>query len=921
MNSPTTPTNPFERFLIEDVEQAIHIRFEQQVARYPNRIAIRTRDQELTYEQLNEFSNRIARTLTERLGNSAEPVALLFHQGINAIAATLGILKAGKFYVPLDPSHPPRTITKMLESSKATLIVSDGPNFALAKTLAGKNTRVIDVEQIDQTLPLDNLEFPVSADALAYIYFTSGSTGTPKGVMDNHRNVLHNVRRYTNSLHIAQNDRLSLLQSCVFSGTVSSLFGALSNGASVVAIDLPKETSASLAKLLHHRKVSIYHSVPTIFRSFLQNDGLRFPHIRIVRLEGDQASGMDVKLFKQHFGQDCILVNGLGATETGLVSQYFVNQDSPIPAAALPIGFPVQDMDIQLLNEAGETVPSGTVAEIAIRSKHLAVGYWEMPDLTKQAFVTDVQDSEFRTYHTGDLGRKSEDGCIEYMGRKDSRVKVRGQMVDVAEVESALLELDSVHEAVVSTIDNESSGKRLVAFLVPSNSDLPAVSQLRQYMGKLLPDYMVPSKYVTLEAMPLTGNGKIDRRALSIIPATRPELDVPFLPPKTTTQSRIQKIWEELLEITPIGIKDDFVELGGDSLLAISMIDQVDREFGIEIPISVLASKASVESLAEVILNKEINYLIPFTDVQQDARNPPFYYLHGNYLDGGWNCRQFAPFLRQDTPIFAMPPSGSDGQPVLESYQKMASYHLEKLQAFHKGGPYLLGGHCNGGLVALEMARQLKKQGENVGPLVLIAASASNLRFKRMLKQLKRIDGITSSNPGLWFLAFLLFRKGIILSDKRSGMEWIRHLLFILPKVPGNLASHWRTTIHEQKIPVESQEGVGMVRDPEKARQALTAIYQRIDKLYLPEPYDGPMTILWPEGEPESAAEAEKYWREVSNDIQFRVIPGDHVTCRSTYAEIYARELQACLDVHNDKVNPHIAETTEASQPAISPKL
>ncbi|MCB1120209.1 MAG: AMP-binding protein [Verrucomicrobiae bacterium] len=877
---------------MEATEQSIHDRFEHQVALYPNRVAIRTRKNALTYRQLNEFSNRIANQLLDRLKDSAEPVAILFPQGIHAVASILGILKAGKCYVPLDPSQSKQHVLTMLEGSEATLVVTDHRNRELAEVLG---TQVLNIECIDDASPEDNPGIAVRPDDLAYIYFTSGSTGVPKGVMDNHRNVLHNVMRYTNTLKISPQDCLSLIQACVFSGTVSSMFGALCNGASVLAIDLPLETSASLAEFLIEENVTIYHSVPAIFRSFLQGD-LTFPGVRTVRLEGDQASGRDVRLFKKHFREDCVLVNGLGSTETGLVSQYFVNQKASTPQGGLPIGFPVSDMEIQLLDEAGEAVAENTIGEIAVRSKYLAVGYWRQSEKSSQSFVKDFKDPDYRIYFTGDLGRRREDGCLEYLGRKDSRTKVRGQVVDVTEVESALLELDAIEEAVVRTIE-DAAGTRLVAFLVAENLAIPPVPQLRNHLSKLLPDHMIPAKFVSLENMPLTESGKIDRRQLSTLPSTRPNLVVPFVPPATEVQKQIQTIWEGLLALSKIGIKDDFVELGGDSLLAISMIDQVERELSVKIPISVLSSKISIESLSEVISGKKVQHFIPFIDIPRKAENPPFYYLHGNYMDGGWNCQQFAPYLKQDRAIVAMPPSGSDGQPVLESYQKMAAHHVEKLTAYHRGGPYLIGGHCNGGLVALEIARLLKEQDKTIGLLVIIAATVSNLRFKRMRHFFHGMDKLGGKDFGLWTRFFLLLRRGILRMDTHSGMEKIRYLMRIFPKISGYLKADRMAPLIGSAKRNSLSNPANPTGSSELARKVIRAQYQQIDNLYIPEPYDGPITVLWPEGESETATAGEKYWRKVSDDLRFRVIPGDHITSRNRHPESYGKALQACLDL------------------------
>ncbi|MGH2405192.1 MAG: amino acid adenylation domain-containing protein, partial [bacterium] len=397
----------------------------------------------MTYAALNRSSNRIARSILARRGKREETVALMLEQGSALVAAILGVLKAGKMYVPMDPSYPRARLAALLVDTEASLIITDPTNDSLARALAGDGQTVLNVEDVDGSLSTGNPDISVSPDALAYIFYTSGSTGRPKGVADNHRNVLHNIMRYTNSLHICPEDRLTLLQSCSFSGSVSSLFGALLNGAASLPFDLNKEGSGRLSTWLAQEGITIYHSVPTIFRSFLTSE-LTFPKVRIIRLEGDRASRVDVELYKRRFSAECLLVIGLGATETGLTRQYFISKDTEVRDGILPIGFPVEGMHALLLDDEGNEVALGAVGEIAIRSMYLAPGYWRNPDLTRHVFLPDPAGGAERIYRTGDMGRMRPDGCLEYHGRKDFQVKVRGHRVDVAEVETALLRLDTV---------------------------------------------------------------------------------------------------------------------------------------------------------------------------------------------------------------------------------------------------------------------------------------------------------------------------------------------------------------------------------------------------------------------------------------------------------------------------------------------
>ena len=311
----TVPQNHFRSWPKSEIEQTLHGRFERLVGACGERPAVITRTEVVTYRTLNARANRVARAIVARRGPEAEPVVLLFQQGLPAIIATLAALKAGKFYVPLEPHRSVSNVSRLLEDLRPPLVVTDGFGLAAARELCGTGIDLLDIDRIDSALSDHDLGLAASPDALAYVYYTSGSTGTPKGVMDSHRNVLHNIMRYTNRLHIGADDRLSLLQRFGFSGALSSLFCALLNGACAVPIGLRDAAPGAIAGWLAESRITIYHSVPALFRALLA-EGRSFPSVRVIRLEGDQASLRDVELYRKHFGADCVLVNGLGTTET-----------------------------------------------------------------------------------------------------------------------------------------------------------------------------------------------------------------------------------------------------------------------------------------------------------------------------------------------------------------------------------------------------------------------------------------------------------------------------------------------------------------------------------------------------------------------------------------------------------------------------
>ncbi|HEY5725314.1 MAG TPA: AMP-binding protein, partial [Methylomirabilota bacterium] len=315
------PTNEFERFERAGLEDSIPARFERQVARAPGRLAVKMGTQALTYGELDGAANRVAHALLERLGSGNEPVVLLLPQGLPQVAAVLGALKAAKIYVPLDPTHPAPRLAEAIRDAGARLVLTAEACASLARAVAGE-AAVLVAETLDGRRAGETPGLVISPDAGAYIFYTSGSTGRPKGVLDTHRSVLHNVMRYTNTLHLAADDRLTLLQGPAFSGAVSSLFGALLNGAASFPFDVGREGADRLPAWLAAESITIYHSVPALFRQVAPHGGA-LPALRLVRLEGDGASPRDLALFQRHFTRDCVLDNGLGATECGLVRQFF----------------------------------------------------------------------------------------------------------------------------------------------------------------------------------------------------------------------------------------------------------------------------------------------------------------------------------------------------------------------------------------------------------------------------------------------------------------------------------------------------------------------------------------------------------------------------------------------------------------------
>ena len=601
------PSGTFVEFTKEEIEQSIPERFEKIVRMYPNRIAVKTRQHELTYDMLNRAANRIARTILAHLGEGEEPVALLFEHEAILIAVILGVLKAGKIYMCLYPRDPYTRMGSMLEDSQAKLLLTNTKHLSQAQQLAQGGQKILNCDDLEVSIPAGNLNRCIAPQAGALILYTSGSTGRPKGVLHSHRNILVEARNYTNYVGLCPEDRLTLCHSCSFGTSTKNMYGALLNGATLFPYDLATAGFAALAEWMRTHRITIFHSLPTTFRCFCQTlapDAI-FPTLRILRLGGEPINREDVKRFQRHFSPHCVLVQAIGSTETLDIGYHTLNHEWHGSDRKIPAGYAVPDKEVLLLDETGREVGADQIGEIAVRSKYLALGYWRRPDLTQAAFIPDPRGGDERLYLTGDLGMMRPDGCLIHMGRKDSQVKIRGYRVEVGEIGAALLGLDSIKEAVVHPQLDDAGERRLVAYVAPAAGAAPTVSELRRSLAQILPDYMIPSAFVFLDTLPLLPNGKIDRRAL---PAPEKILRHPmgtFVAPRNPTEEKLARIWAEVLGLDQVGIHDNFLDLGGNSLLATQVVSRVTNRYQVELPIQSLFKASSVAEMALVITRSQ----------------------------------------------------------------------------------------------------------------------------------------------------------------------------------------------------------------------------------------------------------------------------------------------------------------------------
>jgi len=625
----TGPQNPFVEFKIEWTERSILNRFRCVARDYRERVALKTNQRTYSYGDIDELSTRLGQAILSNRGRGAEPVALLLEHDAPVPAAMLGVLKAGKFYVTLDPFYPQERNEYILAETRSELMVTNTRNLPLARTLA-EGRWIINLDELDHQGSECDSGIDPSADDLAYVFYTSGSTGKPKGVMHTHRSLLHNVFRQTNGRHLSASDRIGLLFSYSYGASANNTYGALLNGGMLLPFSIKEEGLDKLGAWLAFEEVTVLHMVPTVFRHFvysLSEPGL-LPRLRLIRLGGETMYRQDLDLFKKHFHKDCLLHVGMGSSETGMMLECFFDHESECVTPTLPAGYPAQDVEVLLLDESGMVVEGEGVGEIAVRGRHLSRGYWGRPDLTNERFFPDPGGSGVRTYRTGDLGYRSLDGCITHRGRKDSQIKIRGYRVEVEEIELALLSIPGIKEAVVAACEDSSNGDAcLVAYTVPEGKPVPSPRALLGLLRQKLPDFMVPSAFVTLNALPLLPNGKVDRKSLPSPGQDSLPLSSEFLAPRTELEGTLTAVWAEVLRLERIGVLDSFFDLGGHSLSAARIASRVQELFGLELSLQQFLSVPTIAGLAEWIaqtclVSRRVSEQLLLKPVPRDRRLP-----------------------------------------------------------------------------------------------------------------------------------------------------------------------------------------------------------------------------------------------------------------------------------------------------------
>ncbi|QHI35457.1 Tyrocidine synthase 3 [Kordia antarctica] len=594
------PTNAFTLFENEEIEQTISSRFEKQVRKTPNAIAVNT----VTYNQLNVLANYVAAEVSKnRTSVLTERIALLLPHNEFAVIGMLATLKSGCSYVPIDNDAPLDRILYILKDANCKQLLYAKETKLVVNQVVERDESLIIHEISLQNQQEENIKTTSNCtpNSEAYVLYTSGSTGVPKGVIQNQRNVLHYIKTYTNNIHITTEDNLSVFSSYTFDASVKDIYGAILNGASVSFYNLLKDDIHNLSIWISHYQISIIHMVPTLYRAFLNivDEKQKLSSVRIVDLGGESCHKLDFELFTNHFSKEAFLINDYGPTEATIVSQKFFNHNSVVIGNNLSIGKSVTNTDVFIQNSSGEVAKIYEEGEIVFKSAFLSLGYLNKKEQTKKVFTKDSNSPNKRYYKSGDIGKKLPNGEIIFLRRKDQQTKINGFRIELAEIEYQLLQIEGIEKAVV-LVKEVLERKVLTAYLQKNKEEEDA--DVKEKLAKILPKYMIPQRFITMDTFPLTRTGKIDRKKLP-----EPEANnlntVVYKAPTSEVEKSISELLAAVLniEVKTIGIDHNFFELGGNSLQGVLLINKINKKYETNFSISNLYEALTVKDLAMLV--------------------------------------------------------------------------------------------------------------------------------------------------------------------------------------------------------------------------------------------------------------------------------------------------------------------------------
>jgi amino acid adenylation domain-containing protein len=860
-------------------EAAIHQIFEAQAQRAPDGAAVVFENDSVTYGELNRRANHLAHYLRS-IGVGAETIVGAYvDRSIDMVVSLLGILKAGGAYLPLDPTFPGDRLAFMLEDSGAPIVITqDG----LLEYLPKQEARAVVVLDRDWSSiaksPGHNPNNVAGSNNLAYVMYTSGSTGKPKGVQILHGAVVNFLLSMQKEPGFTAKDRLLSVTTLSFDISVLEIFLPLVTGGLTVLIT--HETASDgklLAAALARHEATVMQATPVTWRILLET-GWKSTG-RIKGLIGGEA--LPHELCDQLLEQGVELWNMYGPTETTIWSTI---KKMELSQERISIGKPIDNTRVYVLDSNLLPVPIGVPGELHIGGDGLARGYLNRPELTSEKFIKDPfsDNPNARIYKTGDLAIYLKDGNLECLGRTDYQAKVRGFRVEPGEIETLLNRHPGIKDSAVVVRPDSLGENLLVAHVVQQDGSSCGVSDLRQYLREKLPDYMVPSRIMFLDELPLTPNGKINRKALPQVSEQRDhDLERSFVAPGDPLEMQLTKIWELVLGVKPIGIKDNFFEIGGHSLIAARLFARIEKVMGMNLPLATLYQAPTIELLAKTIRERDWCAswccLVP---IRAGGSKPPLFFVHG----AGGNVllyRELVSHLCQDQPFYGLQAKGLDGkEPPCTSFEDMAAHYIEEVTSLQPDGPYYLGGYCLGGAIALEMAQQLRAQGREVSLLAMIETyntdpSKGLLPFYYNL--LHTLQNLKYHWDNIWLLNM---RDSLAFLSTKSKVSLGRMKSRVMMRV-SRVARAFHLPFGERYPHID-----------------MTKVNDQVHLDYTPKPYKGKITLFRPKKHYKGYDDYEFGWGTVAEGgVEVRELP---VNPRGSLVEPFvqklAEELKICIE-------------------------
>ena len=710
-------------------DQCIHQLFEEQVERTPEAVAVVFEDQSLTYQDLNGRADRLARHLLHRGVGSADVVGLRVERSLEMIVGLLGILKVGAAYWAVEENLPNERLRVMLEDAKPRLLIVRRNSFEVLSELVGKITisppaeksSVVSIEDLESNLedPSDAMPHGAPDDA-AYISYTSGSTGQPKGVVVPHRGVARLVNN-PDYVILGPEETLLHLSPLSFDASTFEIWGGLLNGGRVVMMPAGPPSLSELAAAIRMHRVTTLWLTAGLFHLMVDQRLDDLKTLRQLLAGGDVLSPGAVSKARLAL-TGCRIINGYGPTEnTTFTCCHEIVHDTVI-TGSVPIGRPIANTRVYILDPNLQPVPIGVAGELYAGGDGLASGYLNQPLLTSERFVPDpfATDSAARLYRTGDQCRWLANGAIEFLGRLDQQVKIRGFRVEPGEVEVVLQKHPLVGNCVVTLSETAPGAQQLVGYVSAAGNDHCSGNELRDFAAQYLPSYMVPHDFVWLEQFPLLANGKLDRNHLPAPEKDRHESAGESGQAKNLLELELIRIWEKLFQRSEIGRNDNFFDLGGHSLKAVRLAAEIEKLLGQSHPIASLFQSPTIASFARRLADNNWapawSSLVP---LQPRGSKPPIFFIHGIGGDV-FVFLELAKLLGEDQPSYGIQALGVDGRTAQHrSITSMASHYAREIISFHPSGPYQLAGYSMGGIIAYEIAQQLRASGHEVELLAL----------------------------------------------------------------------------------------------------------------------------------------------------------------------------------------------------------